>query len=325
MSRISAPISRLDNTAAFLKAAADPLRLLILRVLASNSYNVAELCQIFSLRQPALSHHLKLLTHAGLILSRKEGTSAFYRRVPVAGELSTLADALYLTTDRLALDSAIQGSVADVHQARTATAQQFFEANASTLREQQDLIADFGVYGEQVAEMIDRLSKRRGTALEIGPGRGELLAFLSQRYQQVQAVDISSTMLEVARRTVEQAELNNVALLHGDTAQEDIKSADLIVVNMVLHHTPSPARIFKDLAGHLSRDGILVVCDLVRHDQSWVKDACGDLWQGFEQEELLSWARDASLKPIDSQFFALRNGFQFQLFTFTTRVGNTDE
>ena len=325
MSRINAPISRLDQTAAFLKAAADPLRLLILRVLASNSYNVAELCQIFSLRQPALSHHLKLLAHAGLILSRKEGTSAFYRRVPISGELAALADALYLTTDRLGLDDAIQSNVTDVHQTRAATAQHFFEVNATSLREQQDLIADFGVYGEQVAEMIDRLGKRRDTALEVGPGRGELLAFLSQRYQKVQAVDISSTMLEVARRTVAQEGLDNVALIHGDTDHGDIQAADVIVVNMVLHHTPSPARIFKDLAGHLSHHGILVVCDLVRHDQSWVKDACGDLWQGFEQEELLGWAQDASLKPVDSQFFALRNGFQFQLFTFTTQVGNTDE
>jgi ArsR family transcriptional regulator len=325
MSRINTPISRLDQAAAFLKAAADPLRLLILRVLASNSYNVAELCQIFSLRQPALSHHLKLLAHAGLILSRKEGTSAFYRRVPISGELTALAGALYQTTDRLELDESIQSNVADVHQARTATAEQFFEVNASSLREQQDLIADFGVYGEQVAEMIDRLSKQHNTALEVGPGRGELLSFLSQRYQNVQAVDISSSMLDVARQTVKQGDLDNVTLIHGDTGDGDIKDADLIVVNMVLHHTPSPARIFKDLAGHLSQQGILVVCDLVRHDQSWVKDACGDLWQGFVQEELLGWAHDASLKPVDSQFFALRNGFQFQLFTFTTQVGNTDE
>ena len=325
MTRITPTISRLDQTAAFLKASADPLRLSILRLMAANSYNVAELCQIFSLRQPALSHHLKLLANAGLIVSRKEGTSAFYRRVPIRGELRALAEAIYLTADRLALNDDCAIRVTDVHNARAATAAQFFEANATTLREQQDLIADFPVYGEQVAEMIDRYSLKRETALEIGPGRGELLVFLSSRYSRVQAVDISSTMLEMAKRMVEQTQLGNVELILGDTSDSKIHKADLIVVNMVLHHTPVPARIFSDLAGHMSREGVLVVCDLVRHDQSWVKDACGDLWQGFEQDELIGWATDAGLKQKDSQFFALRNGFQFQLFTFATRVGTTDE
>ncbi len=43
------------------KAAADELRLQILQVLRAESFGVLELCEIFELAQPKLSHHLKVL------------------------------------------------------------------------------------------------------------------------------------------------------------------------------------------------------------------------------------------------------------------------
>ena len=50
--------------ASLCKASADPLRLQILRVLRKDSFAVSELCAIFDTRQPALSHHLKVLRTA---------------------------------------------------------------------------------------------------------------------------------------------------------------------------------------------------------------------------------------------------------------------
>jgi ArsR family transcriptional regulator len=43
------------------KAAGDPLRMQVLKVLQQNAYGVLELCQIFDIRQSAMSHHLKIL------------------------------------------------------------------------------------------------------------------------------------------------------------------------------------------------------------------------------------------------------------------------
>ena len=66
--------------ASLCKASADPLRLQVLRVLRKDSFGVSELCAIFDIRQPALSHHLKVLANAGLVATRREGNSIFYRR-----------------------------------------------------------------------------------------------------------------------------------------------------------------------------------------------------------------------------------------------------
>ena len=78
---ISTPgIALASDLAALCKASADSLRLQVLRVLREDSFGVSELCSIFDIRQPALSHHLKVLANAGLVATRREGNSIFYRR-----------------------------------------------------------------------------------------------------------------------------------------------------------------------------------------------------------------------------------------------------
>ena len=85
---------------------------------------------------------------------------------------------------------------------------------------------------------------------------------------------------------------------------------------MVLHHTPSPAEIFSDLGALLNKDGQLFVTDLCRHDQSWVQDACGDLWLGFEPEDLSDWAASAGLIEGQSVYLTQLNGFRVQIRQF---------
>ena len=62
-----------DTLASYCKATADQLRLLILRVLAKESFGVLELSQILGVAQPALSHHLKVLSNSGLVDTRRQG------------------------------------------------------------------------------------------------------------------------------------------------------------------------------------------------------------------------------------------------------------
>ena len=85
---------------------------------------------------------------------------------------------------------------------------------------------------------------------------------------------------------------------------------------MVLHHIPAPQQIFKDVAELLRPGGTLLVTDLCRHQQSWVKDSCGDLWLGFEPDDLTDSATAAGLTEGQSQFSGLRNGFQLQFRLF---------
>ena len=85
---------------------------------------------------------------------------------------------------------------------------------------------------------------------------------------------------------------------------------------MVLHHTPAPAQVLADAAAHLAPGGVIAVTDLCRHDQGWARENCGDLWLGFEPEQLTGWAADAGLGDLASSFLAQRNGFQVQVRLF---------
>ncbi len=60
------------------KALADPTRREILRLLGAREMSVNDIVERFSISQPAISRHLAVLRHAGLVTSRREGQSVIY-------------------------------------------------------------------------------------------------------------------------------------------------------------------------------------------------------------------------------------------------------
>ena len=92
--------------------------------------------------------------------------------------------------------------------------------------------------------------------------------------------------------------------------------ADCAVLNMVLHHVSSPAELFLDLQRALRPGGTLIVTELCLHGQEWAHQACGDVWLGFEPEELDLWAKAAGFSTGHSVYLAQRNGFRVQVRQF---------
>jgi DNA-binding transcriptional ArsR family regulator len=56
------------------EAIAQPTRREILRLLSAGELSAGEIASRFSLTQPAISQHLKVLREAGLVSERREGT-----------------------------------------------------------------------------------------------------------------------------------------------------------------------------------------------------------------------------------------------------------
>jgi ArsR family transcriptional regulator len=310
-----------DDLAAILKAAGDPLRLEILRTLSCDSFGVMELARMFDTRQSGMSHHLKVLATAGLVASRREGNSIFYRRAWPAPDdhCHPLLCSLYQTLDQRVLSRDVQARLALIQAEREQASRQFFADNAAKFRAQQDLIASYPVYAAAVAELLDNTPLAdTSTALEVGPGEGEFLAELCSRFSRVIALDNAQAMLDKARHTAARLQLSNLQFICGDTgtARRELAAVDCVVINMVLHHVPSPAAIFDDISALLRPGAALLVTDLCHHDQHWARDACGDQWLGFEPDDLTRWAEAAGLQCGQSQFMALRNGFQIQLRQF---------
>ena len=83
----AAPLGRDDATALARGFAAlgDPVRLQLLSLLAaaeSGEVCVCDLTEPVGKSQPTVSHHLKVLTDAGLVVGEKRGRWVWYRLVP---------------------------------------------------------------------------------------------------------------------------------------------------------------------------------------------------------------------------------------------------
>ena len=315
------PDQQLAALASLCKASADPLRLQVLRVLRKDSFGVSELCSIFDIRQPALSHHLKVLANAGLVATRREGNSIFYRRSELGQvpHLEALQSSIFDSVDLIGLPPAIEDSLAALHLQREQNSSNFFRVNAHKFHQQRDLIASYEQYADVVVQVLrDAPLRRRHTVLEVGPGDGSFLLELSPLFRQVVALDSAPEMLEQSRDKAAAAGLDNIRFIPGDTRSTELKNlqADCVVINMVLHHTPSPGQILQDVASCLAPDGVVLVTDLCHHDQGWARENCGDLWLGFEPQELARWADAAGMTDIASVYLAQRNGFQVQVRLF---------
>ena len=94
---LASPLGEDEATdlAGALKALADPARLRLLSMIANAPAGEACACDLvepLGRSQPTVSHHLSVLTEAGLIAREKRGRWAWYRVVPE--RLAALRDAL---------------------------------------------------------------------------------------------------------------------------------------------------------------------------------------------------------------------------------------
>ena len=302
----------------YCKATADSQRLQILRVLSKESFGVMELCQVLEVAQPALSHHLKILATANLVETRREGTSIFYRRALIHAEdpLRQLRQSLFESIDEIELPVDQGARISQVYDCRRQQAKSFFKKNAHRLQENQNLIAEYNHYSQCIDDVLDNESiASTATAIEIGPGDSDLILTLANRFHTITAIDNTAEILEKTRRKIAASGKNNVNFLVGEL-HDHKGDCELLVLNMVLHHLASPINFFFEAKQHLKANGCLLIADLCAHDQNWTTDTCGDLWLGFDADELDDWASAAGFEQGQSLYLGLKNGFQVQVRTY---------
>ncbi|MBO6556470.1 MAG: methyltransferase domain-containing protein [Pseudomonadales bacterium] len=277
-----------------------------------------ELCEILGTAQPALSHHLKILNNAGLVETRREGTSVYYRRALIREDdpLKELRACVFSATDEAELEEKLAQGIHQIHDNRHQQARTFFARNADRFQDDQDLIAHYSQYEECLNGVLENEQLATDShVIEIGPGESDLILNLANRFRHILAVDNNHEMLEKTRAKTANTDLRNIDYCEGELHQSD-EVSDLLVLNMVLHHIASPPRLFQDARVHLRPGGTLLIADLCSHDQTWTQDACGDLWLGFNTEEMDSWATAAGFDIGQSQYLGLKNGFQVLVKTY---------
>jgi DNA-binding transcriptional ArsR family regulator len=72
-------VDELADLGRFLTALGDPTRQQIVMLLSRERLNVGELTERFHLSRPAISHQLKVLSDAGLLVQERRGKERVYR------------------------------------------------------------------------------------------------------------------------------------------------------------------------------------------------------------------------------------------------------
>lgn len=293
------------------RAMGDPLRATVMRLLARDSFNVREMCEILNVAQSALSHHLKLLANAGLVEKHREANSTFYRRADETTNASVRSAicSLLASLDSEPLPAGCVAGIKHVAAQRRRRSQEFFSAEADALANQQAQICNSNVYAPLLDSLSQELTRTKASALEIGPGDGSVLQGLCARFEQVLAIDSVDSMLGSAYELATHADNLTVVNQTWETLKGR-KRFDLITAAMVLHHIAQPDAFFEQAHRLLSDDGVLLIADLDSHDQDWVVETCGDHWLGFHADQLDAWAEEHHLSLERDFYLAQRNGFR---------------
>jgi DNA-binding transcriptional ArsR family regulator len=83
-----------QNASILLKHVSDPTRLRVIVLLAGGEQHVGSLCEQLGQTQPAVSHHLALLRHGGVISPRRQGKNNFYSLTEKGERLSHVVKGL---------------------------------------------------------------------------------------------------------------------------------------------------------------------------------------------------------------------------------------
>ncbi|TXT58687.1 MAG: hypothetical protein BAJALOKI2v1_320038 [Promethearchaeota archaeon] len=164
-------------------------------------------------------------------------------------------------------------------------------------------------------EKFSELLPKGGKVLDAGTGAGIPTAkFLSEKGFEVLGIDISKTMIELARKNVPNATFQIEDI--NDLNLED-SSFDGIVSVYTLFHIPKKNhhQIFKDFFRILKPEGILLINTGVSESEG-ITPFFGErmFWSNYKPEKTLSLVRDIDFKIIFEGVLVRGGEFQYWIF-----------
>jgi len=254
--------------------------------------SVDELVHVISRPQSTVSRHLKPLREAGLVETRRDGTSVFYRLGPAfqQGEFSDflssrLADFPSAESDRLAVRKALEE--------RRKRSREFFDQIAG---EYNALTEPGGGWPVLTAALASGFRGKQ--VADLGAGEGMLTLLLARFATKVTVVDHSASMLTYVKAKAEaKGVADRIELVEGDLESLPLADAsmDAVFLSQSLHHAARPDVAITEASRVLVPGGQLVVLDLVEHQHEWAREQWADQWLGFTPRDLEQWISAAGI------------------------------
>ena len=279
-------------------ALANSGRLRIIRILLRGPLNVSEVSTVLGLSQSNVSHSLRKLLDAGIVIRKGRGSWAYYslnRHDPV---MVTILDGISSGMKKIENSENDMSELKLCYDKRRIEAREFFDRVASELDEMSYMMPDPEIY---ITDVIDMYSAG-STILDAGCGSGELLVRLARKGISVIGVDQSPEMLSKAgKKIASDCNWCNVELRLGSAEHLPLadSSVDGIIAHMLLHHLSEPSDFFSEVSRVCKDGGKCSVIELMPHEDSDLKRMQGDLWPGLDRNEVRDWMSFAGLIEIE--------------------------
>jgi ArsR family transcriptional regulator len=296
------------DASALFRLLGDEVRLRLLRLLAAERLNVTELTGILGIAQSGVSRHLGMLRDQGLIEERREGGYSYYQVAPAESRngqsaLWTLLEAQFAAAAHDPAARADQARLKEVLRLRK-------ESFATHGQGHQQLVPgrSWAAWARALAYLLPACD-----VADLGCGDGYLTIEAARWARRVIAIDRSDEVLKRARALARRRKVTNIVWKRGELEQLPLKDAsvDIALLSQALHHAADPSLALHEAARVLRPGGRLLVLDLRRHEEAWVRDRFGDRWLGFEDAELGALIKGAGLSDVRVKVGARLTGDPF--------------
>jgi ArsR family transcriptional regulator len=289
----------------------DEARLRLLRVLARERLNVTELTGVLGLAQSGVSRHLGLLKDAGFVVEERDGGFTYYLLAPSlrSGE-HALMPILQAQFDESAHDAIVRADEARLQEVLRLRKENFDAHAGPDTRDARQLVPgrSWAAWSRALALLMPKVK-----VADLGCGEGYLTIEAARFASRVIAVDRSEAVLKRARALARRRRVSNVIWKQGELEKLPINDAtvDVAMLSQALHHAQSPARAIAEATRVTTPGGRVLVLDLRRHEEEWVRGKLGDRRLGFEDDELKRLLVAAGLTDVKVGVGARKSGDPF--------------
>lgn len=295
------------------KLLGDSARLRMLHVLGRERLNVSELVAILGIAQSGVSRHLRLMKAGGLIDEERDGTWTFYR---------ARSDGSNGTVGRVLEELAGAGTFRD-DEAR-------LKEVLRTRSDKRPAVSDGGLVPGRSwtawARALGTLLPRLRVA-DLGCGTGRLAIEIASWAEWVVGVDRDADALKRARRRSKHRGVPNVRWRDGDLERLPLADAsvDLALLSQVLHCLEDPATALSEARRILAPGGRVLVLDLRKHGETWVRPRLAHIHLGFTPAELRKLLRDAGFEHVHVRHGDGRRDEPFKVLIAYGKVPKTNK
>ncbi|MDB6147766.1 MAG: transcriptional regulator, partial [Spartobacteria bacterium] len=292
------------STLNLLRLLADPTRLRLLLILEEAELTVAELQEIMGMGQSRISSHLAQLKRAAVVDDRRSGKNVYYgsaRRPHRNGAYARVSEIVHALARELPETARDRTALKLTLRKRQDKAREYFDELAGKFGRSYVPGRSWQALAHTMIALLPPM-----TVADLGAGEGTLSQLLAKNARKVVAIDNSQKMVEVGSELARKHGFKNLEYRLGDIEDPPIakESVDLALFSQALHHALRPERAIASAHRMLTKNGRVVILDLLSHRFEKARELYADHWLGFSEVTLHEILEDAGFKNIDIRVVA---------------------